>query len=244
MSLQIQPKPEEQQPEVDLTFTFLTWFEENKKLIAVGFALVSAVVVALIVRKNVQASAEKSANAALFGVLQPGVKATAISADSLSKVAAEHPGTKAAERALLLSATQLYDEGRYADAQKAFESFTTAYPDSVLGATAALGVATSLDAQNKTAEAVAAYQAFIAGFPNDALLTEARLSKARVHESAGQFKEALSLYDELGRGGFNAGAQDAAIRRAALLQAHPELAPAPALLTNSVSVSPATNAAR
>jgi TolA-binding protein len=245
MSLQIQPKPEEQQqPAIDLSIVFLTWFEENKRLLAITFALVSAVVVALIVNRNVKAASEKAANQALFGVLQPGIKAAVVSSESLAKVAAEHAGTKAAERAQLLSSTQLFEEGKYAESQKAFEAFNTTYPDSSLGATATLGVAAALDAQNKTTEALSAYQTFISGFPTDALLTDARLSKARVHEAVGQFKEALALYDELGRGGFNAGAQDAAIRRASLLQAHPELAPAPAVLTNSVNVTPATNAGR
>ncbi|MEN9777446.1 MAG: hypothetical protein RJB04_1201, partial [Verrucomicrobiota bacterium] len=40
MSLQIQPKPEEQQPSADLTLSVLTWLEENKKTLAIGFAVV------------------------------------------------------------------------------------------------------------------------------------------------------------------------------------------------------------
>jgi TolA-binding protein len=242
MSLQIQPKPEEQQPEADLSIAFLTWFEENKRLIAIGFGLVSAAVVVGIVNRNIKDSAERSANAAMFAVLAPGAKS--VSADALAKVAADHSGTKAAERAQLLAAAQLFEEGRHADAQKAFEAFDASYPDSALASTAVLGIAAALDAQNKTAEAISAYAAFISRFQDDALLTDARLSKARVHEAVGQFKEALALYDELGRGGFNAAAQDAALRRANLLQAHPELAPAPQVLTNSVNISAPTNAAR
>ena len=234
MSLQIQPKPEDQQQEVDVSIAVLTWFEENKRKLAIGLGLVSAVVVVSIVHRNMKASTEHEANLALFGTMPQAGKPA--SAPALAGVASKFPGTKAAERAELLAATQLFEDAKYAEAQKAFEAFVAAYPDSQLTPTASLGVASSLDAQNKTAEAIAAYAAFLNEFKDDALASEVKLSKARIHEAAGQFKEALALYDDLGKGGFNAAAQDAALRRATLLQAHPELAPAPQVLTNAVTV--------
>lgn len=234
MSLQIQPKPEDQPQEIDLSIAVLTWFEENKRKLAIGLGLVSAVVVVSIVQRNMKASQERSANLALFGALPQAGKPA--SAASLAEVASKFPGTKAAERAELLAATQLFEDSKYAEAQKAFEAFAASHPDSPLAPTASLGVASSLDAQNKTNEAIAAYAAFLAEFKEDGLVNEVKLSKARIHEAAGQFKEALALYDDLGKGGFNAAAQDAALRRATLLQAHPELAPAPQILTNAVNV--------
>ncbi len=241
MSLQIQPNPEKQQPEFDLSFSAMTWLEENKRLLTIAFVIVSVGVVGAIIQKNLRATSEAAAESALFDVLKLGVKDTVIPAQSLEKVVAEHSGTKAAERASLLFATRLYEEGKFLDAQKAFEKFVAAHSESSLSATAVLGIATSLDAQNKTTEAISAYQSFIIGFPKDSLIVDARLSKARIHESISQFKEALALYDELGRGGFNGGTQEASRRRALLIQAHPDLAPMPAALTNSIKSPSAGN---
>jgi TolA-binding protein len=237
MSLEIQPKTDGQQPEADVTITLLTWLEENKKLLAVGFGLISAAVVFLIIQRNVKASAELKSNQALFAALQAATKTGGAPASALASHAAEHPGTKAAERSLLLSATKLFEEGKYAEAQKAFESFNQEYPDSALGATATLGIASSLDAQNKAQEAITAYQNFIAGFSTDPLATQAKLSKARVHESLKQFKEAVAIYDEVLRGSPGQAAQEAAIRKATLVQEHPEVTPPAPFATNSVNVT-------
>ena len=47
MSLQIQPNPEKQQPEFDLSFSAMTWLEENKRLLTIAFVIVSVGVVGL-----------------------------------------------------------------------------------------------------------------------------------------------------------------------------------------------------
>lgn len=236
MSLQIQPKPEEQPSAPDLTLSVLTWLEENKKTLGIGFAVLSAVVVTLIVQRNLRASAEAEANRALFSVLGTGSKASGASASDLSKVAAQHPGTAAADRSEFLAATKLFEEGKYAEAQKSFEAFSQAHPDSPLGGPAAFGVASALDAQDKAAEAVAAYGRFLSEFPTDPMAGQARLSKALVHESLKQHREALALYDEAARDATSMAGQEASSRKAALLQAHPELAPA---TTNAPAAKPA-----
>ncbi len=235
MSLQIQPKPEEQQPAPDLTLSVLTWLEENKKTLGIGFAVVSALVVTLIVQKNLSASAEAGANQALLAALTPGAKGTGASAADLARIAAQHPGTAAAERSEFLAATKLFEDGKYAEAQKAFEAFNQAHPDSPLGGMVTYGVASALDAQDKGAEAVAAYGRFLTGFATDPLAGQARLSKALVHESLKQHREALALYDEASRDATSMAGQEASSRKASLLQAHPELAPA---TTNAPAAKP------
>jgi len=235
MSLQIQPKPEEQQPAPDLTLSVLTWLEENKKTLGIGFAVVSALVVTLIVQKNLSASAEAGANQALLAALTPGAKGTGASAADLSKIAAQHPGTAAAERSEFLAATKLFEDGKYAEAQKAFEAFNQAHPDSPLGGMSTYGAASALDAQDKGAEAIAAYGRFLSGFATDPLAGQARLAKALVHESLKQHREALALYDEAARDATSMAGQEASSRKAALIQAHPELAPA---TTNAPAAKP------
>jgi TolA-binding protein len=236
MSLQIQPKPEEQQPSADLTLSVLTWLEENKKTLAIGFAVVSAVAVTLIIQKNLHASAEAEANQALLATLSAAGKNGGPTAADLSKVASQHSGTAAAERSEFLAATKLFEDGKYAEAQKALEAFNQAHADSLLGGAATYGVASALDAQNKTAEAIAAYARFISGFAADPLVAQARLSKALIHESQKQYSEAIALYDEVAKDTTSMAAQEASARKAALIQAHPELTPA---LTNAPAVKPA-----
>ena len=236
MSLQIQPKPEEQQPSADLTLSVLTWLEENKKTLGIGIAVVSAVVVTLIVQKNLHASAEAEANQALLATLSAASKTGGPTAADLSKVASQHSGTAAAERSEFLAATKLFEDGKYAEAQKAFETFNQAHADSLLGGAATYGVASALDAQNKAADAVSAYARFISGFATDPLVPQARLSKALIHESQKQYSEAVALYDDVSKDTTSMAAQEASTRKAALLQAHPELTPA---VTNAPAAKPA-----
>lgn len=240
MSLQIQPKPEEQQSAPDLTLSVLTWLEENKKTLGIGFAVLSAVVVTLIVQKNLRASAEAEANNALLAAVGSGPRSGGPGAAELSSIASRHAGTAGGERSEYLAATKLFEEGKYAEAQKAFEAFNQAHPDSPLGGPATYGVAGALDSQNKTTEAIAAYGRFISGFATDPLVGQARLSKALIHESLKQHREALALYDEAAREATSMAAQEASSRRAALLQAHPELAPA---TTNAPSAKAAVKPA-
>lgn len=238
MSLQIQPKQDGQpQQDVDVSLAVLTWLEVNKKALAVGFGLISAIVIVLIIRSSVKSSAERASNKDLFAAMQAAPAPAGVSAAVLADHAAKHSGTKAAERSQLLAATKLFEEGKYADAQKAFETFNEQYPDSAFGATATLGVASALDAQNKTQEAITAYQNFITAFSTDPLATQAKLSKARVHESLKQYKEAVAIYDEVQRGSPSQLTQEATLRKTSLVQEHPELAPAPAILTNAVNVT-------
>ena len=236
MSLQIQPQPEEQQPSADLTLSVLTWLEENKKTLAIGFVAVSLAAVTLIIQKNVHASAEAEANQALFATLSAAGKNGGPSAADLFKVASQHSGTAAAERSEFLAATKLFEDGKYAEAQKAFEAFNQAHADSLLGGASTYGVASALDAQNKTTEAIAAYGRFISGFAADPLVAQARLSKALIHESQKQYSEALALYDEVSKDATSMAAQEASAHKSALLQAHPELT---SVATNAPVAKPA-----
>ncbi len=68
------------------------------------------------------------------------------------------------------------------------------------------------------------------------LVAQARLSKALIHESQKQYSEAIALYDEVSKDTTSMAAQEASARKAALLQAHPELTPA---VTNAPAVKPA-----
>ena len=66
-----------------------------------------------------------------------------------------------AERQALLSAQELADGGRYADAARAFDSFLASYPGSVFAPNARFGAGLSYAALGDRARAIAAFEAFL-----------------------------------------------------------------------------------
>ncbi len=208
--------PETQGPEFD----FLTWFEVNKKRLSILLVVVVVAVVSGIFIRDRRDAAEAEANRALLTI----ANSTNVTSTAYVEVARSHPGTRAAERAKLLGAGQLYTEGKYAEARALFEGVASEFPNSPTVGTALLGVAGSLSAEGKNQDAITAYQRVITAFGGDAVGQRARLSKARLHELAGQFDQALALYEEVAKdpsGGF--AMQSAFQAKSKLLQKHPEL---------------------
>lgn len=224
--------PETQGPEFD----FLTWFEVNKKRLSLLLAVVVVLVVGGIFIRDRHNAAEAEANRALL-TLSSSTNATGA---AYVEVARTHAGTRAAERAKLLGAGQLYTEGKYAEARALFDAVASEFPNSPTVGTALLGVAGSFSAEGKSQDAIAAYQRVITAFPGDAVAQRARLSKARLHEVAGQFDQALALYEEVAKdpaGGF--AMQSAFQAKAKLLQTHPELNKSAATNAVKAALAPA-----
>src|SRR5207344_2521053 len=59
------------------------------------------------------------------------------------KVASDYPSSKAGARAVILGASTLFTDGKYADAQAQFEKFTREYRESPLLPNALIGIASS-----------------------------------------------------------------------------------------------------
>lgn len=225
--------------ESSLSFDLLTWIEENKKLLKLTISGTIIAVTAIIIVRWHAAKTEAEASYAVVaaGTVSP-TSTNAVSAETWLALATKHSGTRAAERALLLGATQLYTEGKYAEAAAKFDAFIAEAPDHPFASTALLGKAAALDAQNKLPEAATAYQTVIARFPSDPAAGQARLGKARVLEASGQFEQALALCDELARSSaLSSAAREAASLREAILAKHPELS-RPQSVTNSINVVP------
>ena len=239
----------------------LAWFEVHKKHVAIGVGvLVAAVFIGMIVVQQ-QARKEQSATEALSdvrGLFGPAASTPAGTVESLSKVASEHEGTKAAARALLISAGLLFSEAKsaadYAEAEKRFTQITKEYPDSAWVAQAHLGIAASLAAQGKTAEATAKYEEINRRFANAPIFDQSRLSLAKLYEGS-KSEDAFKLYEELikahpgGQG--SVFAMEAAMRQDDMLKAKPELAklkaalnpppPPPVSPNQPVQITPMTN---
>jgi tetratricopeptide (TPR) repeat protein len=211
--------------------------EVNKKRLAVGVSV--AVAVGLLASAIIyhQSRKETRASSALSEVRAPlnaGTAPPTGTAEAYLKVADTHKGTKAAARALLMSAGVRFQAGEYAEAQALFERFTREYPTSPWLAQAMFGVASCLDVQQKTTEALAKYDELRKRFSNDPVAEDAKLGMARLLEAQNKPAEAYKLYEELAKlAGVSGVGAEADMRMDFLLEKHPELAPPPPAPTTS-----------
>jgi predicted negative regulator of RcsB-dependent stress response len=217
------------------------WFETNKK--QAGWAALAIIVVSCIVVYVVYQRDQKQVDAgeALSSVTIPQV--TGLRQGDVTpaymKVASEYPKSPAGLQALLLAAADLFEKGKYAEAQQQFERIVREHRESPLLSEAMLGVAASLDAQGKTAEATTAYKNLVDRQPNAVVAPQARFALARLYEASGKFTEARGLFEEVERSNpYGSLGSEAGIRLEELKSKHPEAFPAPApLSTNGPSLT-------
>ncbi len=212
-------------------YDWIAWAHANRKrlIMIVGAIVVVGLAVALYFW-NVDRK-EADANEALAMIKPPGgvaASASTIPPEAYLKVADDYQGTSAGARARLLAAGDLFDAGKFQEAQSQFERFIQQYPDSTLTAQAELGVAASLEAQGKTADAAAKYKDFADRRPSDALIPQAKSALARLDIAMGKPDQALRLYEELRQGGRNdTWTAEAGIQEQELLSKYPNLRPTP-----------------
>lgn len=213
---------------------FLTWVEVNKQRLIIGTVVALAVIFVTVLVIQHQAAKELNASEALSNVRLPysaGAPAGPGTAEELAKVASEHKGTKAAARALLISAGILFSEAKapadYAAAQQRFAQILQEYPDSMWSPQANLGVAASLSAQGKTNEALAKYEELQRRFANSAITRDVQLGLAKLYESS-KPEEAYKLYDEIQKENPQSVlSMEADLRQDILSKLHPQLVPPP-----------------
>jgi predicted negative regulator of RcsB-dependent stress response len=227
----------EETPGSSLQLDLLAWFEMNKKAVIGGLGLIVVAVAGVIIWKGSRAAAIENASDALLVAQITRTDKNAVGADKLDAIANAHAGTPTAAQAGLLAAKELFVAGKYVEARNHFERVADS-GGADLQVVAQLGVAACFDAENNLPEALKAYEVVITLPANEAVLAQARLAKARVFEALNQPKEALALYNEVAKSGGSTLASDATIRRAQLLQKHPEF-DLPASVTNTVNVLPA-----
>ncbi len=179
---------------------FLGWLEVNKQRLFIAVALLGATGIGFAVVQNSRANQESEASRSLLALhipLNAPTNTPAIPAASFAKVAGDFNGTRAGERANILAAGTIYNEGKYPEAQVEFQKFLTAFASSPWAPTAALGLASALEAQGKNDEALRAYQTVISGYPTASVVESAKFSEARIHQAKNQPDQALKVYDDL-----------------------------------------------
>jgi len=226
----------------------LTWFETHKVHVAYAGAAALAVWFAAFTYKHVRAGKEAGANAALAALHKPadrdGKQAPPTAGEYL-KVAEQHAGTPAANRALLFAADRLFSEGKPADAKAQFEKYLAANAASPTAAIALMGVAACQEAAGEADKAAASYQQLLAQHGGSPEAHPARLALALLHEQKRQPDQALRLYDEVSRAKpVTVWRMEAEMRRDLLLRQHPQLAGTftSAASASSVVAPAATNA--
>lgn len=191
------------------------WIEKNRKQVIFGaVAVVVAVAVAgytswAAKEKRVAAGKELSRAAFSAEARQGGQTA----AETLLKVAAANPGTDAGAQAILLAANELFQAGKHADAQAAFERFRKEYPGNKLTPQAIYGNGTALAAQGKWDEAVLAYKECVERHATASVAPYAKFALARAYESQGKSDLALPLYQDVLKDGENRSFMDQAAQR-------------------------------
>jgi tetratricopeptide (TPR) repeat protein len=224
----------------------LTWFEAHKRQLAYAGAAALAVWLAAFTYQHVRAGKEADANAALAVLHKPADKSgkvAPVAAGDYLRIADQHGGTKAADRALLFAADRLFSEGKFADAKARFEKALAADPTGPTAPVALMGVAACQDAAGETDKAVAAYQQVLSAHGTAPEAHPARLALALLHEQKRQPEQALRLYDEVLRAKpVTVWRMEAEMRRDLLTRQHPQLALGGGSAAASTLAAPATNA--
>jgi predicted negative regulator of RcsB-dependent stress response len=227
-------------------FEILTWLEVNKKRLIIGAVVALVVGFGIYVYQWASDQKESKAMAALLELRQPlgSTNAPATTPAQYLKIAADYPGTSAAEQAVILAAGAAFDQNNYSEAQAQFQSYLTKYGNNGTWAgVAELGIAAALEAQNKKDEALAAYQKLTSGRSNDPVVPQAKLALARLYEARNQPDKAYAIYDELSKPTSpNSATSEAFVRKTQILKKHPELAATNAPAVTPAVMKPVTNA--
>ncbi len=182
-------------------FKVWSWVEANTKQVVMGAGIIAVAIVLVSYYFWRQNQIEINAGQALTQLLvsTPPDSDAGQPADAYLKIAAEYPGTRTAERALVLGATALFKNGKYAEAQAQFQKYLDTHPADAFSAPAALGLAACLDAQGKTEPAATAYRRVIGSFSDPNSVDAAKFALAKIDEQGGKLTDAESLYQDVAR---------------------------------------------
>lgn len=227
---------ETEKPQLEM-LDLLAWLENNRKQLLVTVALVVVAVVVVASVRQKKAEHRLAANDALMHLdrMENG-EPYQPKAEEYQKIAQEFAGTPAAERASIMAAGSLFRDGKFFEAQAAFDAYLVQYPDGLFVSEAALGSAAAQDAAGQTNQAISAYQSVMSQFANQPAAHQASMSLAMLYERSGQPEMAHPIYDRLSKTTTRTSFNGEALRRKDDLEDRfPALVP-PA--TNAVSVTP------
>jgi TolA-binding protein len=178
--------------------TLWTYYQKNRNTVHIGGVVLVVVVLGIMTYVMQQNQKLVSAGEAITEVLVGGTaRGQTVTMAQLLKVAADHPGTDAAGRAVFQAATLAFTEGNYAESQKLFQRFLSENPDNTFVPQARYGLATCLESLGKDEEAAKAYRDLSDRFKMNGIGISALLGLGRVLESQGKLAEALLPFEEV-----------------------------------------------
>ena len=221
-------------------FNVLTWLEKNKKTVGIGVAAVAVVGLVVGYTSWSRAAKEEAAGLAMSDAFFAGSRMTPTEATATyGKIAAEFGSTQPGQQAALFAATAQFNEGKFSEAQMAFETFVRDNANSPLAAQAYYGSGAALIAQGKSSEAAAAYKSVVDRYPQSPIVQQARYALAGLLVQQGDMTQAIALYEEVARDAARSSLGGEAALRADEL--HSKLPPPVISAAGSNTNGPATN---
>jgi TolA-binding protein len=215
------------------------WVEKNRKQVLLGVVGVAGIGLVIGYTAWSRAAREEAAGQALSQAWFSSManrNGSAETGPELLKVAAANSGTKSGAQALLLAGGALFNSGKFADAQAAFDQFARDNAGSPLLPQALYGAGAALAAQGKLAESAQAFQSVADRFGSSPFAVQARYSQAAVLAAQSKFAEAVALYQEVARSAAGTSLGNEAALRADDLQAKlppPAALPVPSTISSS-----------
>jgi predicted negative regulator of RcsB-dependent stress response len=178
--------------------SLVTWFKVNQKPLTIGLGAMAVAAIGLVVWQKSAETKIQNAERAFFQAQAATGQNPALAATDLEKVATRYAGTSAGDRAALLVAQALLNQGKTPEAMKKLEALAGNGGTQRLGSTLQTLMAAAYENQNKPADAAKAYLAAAATSVGDAKI-QRQADAARAYMAAGNGAEALRLWTELAK---------------------------------------------
>ncbi|MCU0625853.1 MAG: tetratricopeptide repeat protein [Gemmatimonadaceae bacterium] len=189
------------------------FFRQYKRPITIGGGVLVVATAALFLWKQSQATRIENAEKAFFQAQSTAAQGNAqLALADLQKVATRYAGTNAGDRATLVVAQLLLEQGKTADAITRLEALAKAGGEARLGATLPTVLGAAYENLNKHAEAAAQYEKAATLAPSDQEKAQRRADAARAFSAAGQKAKAKELWVALAKDERGLLAQEARVR--------------------------------
>jgi tetratricopeptide (TPR) repeat protein len=177
------------------TETIFGWVQDHWRLFMTGAVVIAALAGAFALYERSEAQKAQRGERALFEAQRSALTGNlALAQSDLQKVVVRYDGTPAAERASIVLAQVLFDQGKYADGIKTLTPLTGSR---ALGPSAEGLIAAGYEAQNKHKEAAEHYVKAAEASTFEADKINFKASAARAYGQAGDVATAKKLWTEL-----------------------------------------------
>jgi tetratricopeptide (TPR) repeat protein len=182
----------------------VAWYEEHKRLLAIGAGAVAVVVLLAVVYTNNRRANNEKAIAELgkvYEFVDNGQYQTALDGvperniPGLKAIVENYGGTEGGEMARFYMANAVYQLGNFAEALEAFEDFDA--PDPVLSVSRLAGIAACHEALGDHAEAASYFEKAAGVTPRDVTAADNLHFAAQNYGQAGKRERALELYRKI-----------------------------------------------